>query len=74
VRQFGHSASCWKLHKAVNGLKQSGHAYYMGVRRDMEKHGCRCLSVDICVFMRICASPQGVASRCMHRTGHTRAR
>jgi hypothetical protein len=33
------------------------------VRRNMEKHGCRCLSADNCVFMRICASPQGVASR-----------
>jgi len=63
VRQFGHAASCWKLHKAVNGLKQSGHAYYVKVRRDMEKHGYRCLSADNCVFMRICASPQGVASR-----------
>jgi hypothetical protein len=63
VRQFGHAASCWELHKAVNGLKQSGGAYYVKVRRDMEKHGYRCLNADNCVFMRICASPQGVASR-----------
>ena len=57
VRQFGAAASCWKLHKAVNGLKQSGHAYYVKVRKDMEANGYRCLSADNCVFMRIAPSP-----------------
>jgi hypothetical protein len=55
VRQFGAAASCWKLHKAVNGLKQSGSAYYIKVREDMEANGYRCLSADSCVFI---ASPQ----------------
>jgi hypothetical protein len=57
VRQFGATASCWKLHKAVNGLKQSGHAYYVKVCKDMEANGYRCLSADNCVFMRIAPSP-----------------
>jgi hypothetical protein len=57
VRQFGAAASCWKLPNAVNGLKQSGHAYYIKVREDMEANGYRCLSADSCVFMRIASSP-----------------
>jgi hypothetical protein len=57
VRQFGAAASCWKLHKAVSGLKQSGHAYCIKVRKDMEANEYRCLSADSCVFMRIASSP-----------------
>jgi hypothetical protein len=57
VRQFGAAASCWKLHKAVNGVKQSGHAYCIKVCKDMEANGYRCLSADSCVFMRIASSP-----------------
>jgi hypothetical protein len=57
VRQFGAAASCWKVHKAVNGLKQSGHAYYIKVREDMEANGYWCLSADTCVFMRTASSP-----------------
>ena len=51
--------TCWHLHKAVNGLKQSGHAYYCKVRKDMVAHGYRCLSADNRVFMRIAPSLPG---------------
>ena len=49
--------TCWRLYKAVNGLKQSGHAYYRKVKKDMEANGYRCLKADCCVFMRICRAP-----------------
>ena len=62
--------TCWRLYKAVNGLKQSGHAYYRKVKKDMEANSYRCLKADCCMFMRISPSPLPLSRRSEFAKAH----